>query len=92
MGNNEMIKKVELLVEYEAAIEEMKAEAEELKNDIKRELEERNLEEMEIGQYVVRHRSVLTTRFDTKRFKQAFGEDVYNAFTKQVASRRFSIA
>ena len=92
MGNNEMIKKVELLVEYEAAIEEMKAEAEELKNDIKRELEERNLEEMEIGQYVVRHRSVLTTRFDTKRFKQAFGEDVYNAFRKQVASRSFTIA
>lgn len=92
MGNNEMIKKVELLVEYEAAIEEMKAEAEEIRNSIKAEMDERGTEELQIGQFIVRFTNVVSSRFDTKRFKEKFGADVYKAFTKEVQSRRFSIA
>jgi predicted phage-related endonuclease len=92
MAKNELLRKIELLNEYEAILEELKAEADEIKNDIKAEMEERGVEEMEVDQYMVRYTSVLTTRFDTKRFKEAMGADVYNAFTKQVASRRFSIA
>lgn len=92
MAKNELLKKIELLNEYEAMLEELKAEADEIRNDIKAEMEARNVEEMEVDQYIVRFRSVLSTRFDTKRFKETMGEDVYNAFTKQVASKRFSIA
>ena len=92
MAKNELLRKIELLNEYEAMLEELKAEADEIKNDIKAEMEARNVEEMEVDQYIVRFRSVLSTRFDTKRFKETMGEDVYNAFTKQVASKRFSIA
>ena len=92
MAKNELLKKIELLNEYEAMLEELKAEADEIRNDIKAEMEARNVEEMEVDQYIVRFRSVLSTRFDTKRFKETKGEDVYNAFTKQVASKRFSIA
>ena len=47
---------------------------------------------MVAGRFVVRFIDVLTTRFDTKRFKEKFGEEVYNAFTKQVPSKRFSIS
>ncbi len=92
MAKNELLKKIELLNEYEAMLEELKAEADEIKNEIKAEMEARDVEEMEVDQYIVRFRSVLSTRFDTKRFKETMGEDVYNAFTKQVASKRFSIA
>lgn len=92
MAKNELLRKIELLNEYEAMLEELKAEADEIKNDLKAEMEARDVEEMEVDQYIIRFRSVLTTRFDTKRFKEAMGEDVYNAFTKQVASKRFSIA
>lgn len=92
MAKNELLRKIELLNEYEAMLEELKAEADAIKNDIKREMEERDVEEMEVDQYIVRFTNVLSTRFDTKRFKEAMGEDVYNAFTKQVASKRFSIA
>jgi hypothetical protein len=49
------------------------------------------LDRMNVG-YIVRWTSVLTTRFDTKTFKEKFGEEVYKAFTKQVSSRRFSIS
>ena len=92
MAKNEILRKIELLNEYEMILDELKAEADEIKNDIKAEMEARGVEEMEVDQYIVRFTSVLSTRFDTKKFKQAFGEEVYNAFTKQVASRRFSIA
>lgn len=92
MANNELLKKVEMLTEYEAMIEEMRAEADELKNSIKAEMEARETEELQIGQYIVRFTNVLSSRFDTKRFKEKFGEDVYKAFTKEVKSRRFTIA
>lgn len=92
MANNELLKKIELLTEYEATIEEMKAEADEIRNDIKAEMEARGTEELKIGQYIVRFTSVISSRFDTKKFKEKFGADVYKAFTKEVKSRRFSIA
>ena len=92
MATNEIILKVENLMELEGFINELKAEAESIRDEIKAEMNARDLESMEVGQYVVRYTSVLTTRFDTKRFKENFGENVYNAFTKQVASKRFSIA
>ena len=43
------------------------------------------------GQYIVRWTSVLTQRFDTTAFKKVM-PDVYKEYTKQVSSRRFSIA
>ena len=92
MSDNTMLKNVESLIEYEAIIEELKAEAEAIRNIIKEEMNARDTEELTIGSHIVRFTSVLTTRFDTKTFKEKMGEDVYKAFTKEVASKRFSIA
>jgi predicted phage-related endonuclease len=91
MANNELLKKIEALNEWEALMEEAKAEAEALRDSIKQEMLERDTEELECGQYIVRWTSVLTQRFDSTSFKKAM-PDVYKAFTKQTASRRFSIA
>lgn len=52
----------------------------------------RGIETMNAGSHVVRFTSVLTSRFDTKRFKETFGESVYRAYLREVASRRFSIS
>ena len=92
MSDNVMLKNVESLIEYEAIIEELKAEAEAIRNIIKEEMMARDTEELIIGSHIVRNTSVLTSRFDTKRFKENFGEAVYKAYTKEVASKRFSIA
>ena len=75
----------------ETLIEEAKAEAEALRDEFKAEMLSRNTEEMEAGQYIVRWTSVLTQRFDTTAFKKVMPE-VYKEYTKQVSSRRFSIA
>lgn len=92
MSDNEITSKVEEIRELEELIEAAKAEADALRDDLKQEMMNRETEEMEAGQYIVRFTSVLSSRFDTKRFKEVFGEDVYKAYTKQVSSRRFSIA
>ena len=91
MSTIEITSKIEALKELEALIEEARAEAESLRDEIKAEMLNRNTEEMEAGQYIVRWTSVLSQRFDTTSFKKAYG-DLYKDFTKQTASRRFSIA
>ena len=91
MSTTEITTKIEALKDLEALIEEAKAEAEALRDDIKTEMLNRNTEELEAGQYIVRWTSVLSQRFDTTGFKKAYG-DLYKEYTKQIASRRFSIA
>ena len=91
MSTVEITSKIEALKDLESLIEEAKAEAETLRDEIKNEMLNRNTEELEAGQYIVRWTSVLTQRFDTTAFKKVM-PDVYKAYTKQISSRRFSIA
>ena len=91
MSTIEITSKIEALKDLESLIEEAKAEAEALRDEIKSEMLNRDTEELEAGQYIVRWTSVLTQRFDTTAFKKVM-PDVYMAYTKQVSSRRFSIA
>ena len=91
MTRTEIINKIEALTEWEAIIEEAKAEAEALRDSIKEEMLNNDTEEMEVGTYIIRWTSVLSNRFDSTSFKKVHG-DLYKAFTKQVTSRRFSIA
>ena len=91
MSANEITTKIESLRELEELIEEAKAEAETLRDEIKAEMLNRNIEEMTVGQYIIRWTSILSNRFDTTGFKRAYGE-LYKAYTKQTASRRFTIS
>ena len=91
MSTIEITSKIDALKELEALIEEATAEAETLRDEIKQEMLNRDTEEMEAGQYIVRWTSVLSQRFDSTAFKKVM-PDVYKSFTKQTASRRFSIS
>ena len=84
--------RIEELNELEAMIEELKTEAEAIKDTIKGEMTERGVEQMIVGDYIIRFTSCLTQRFDCKRFKEEMGEALYKAYTKEVASKRFSIS
>jgi predicted phage-related endonuclease len=88
---NDLISKIEALNEWETLMNEAKAEAEALRDSIKAEMLERNTEELTAGAYIIRWTSVLTQRFDSTAFKKAH-EDLYKDFTKQTASRRFTIS
>lgn len=91
MSTIEITSKIEALRELETLIEECKAEAETIRDEIKAEMLNRNTEELEVGQHIVRWTSVLSNRFDTTAFKRVM-PDVYKAYTKQTTSRRFSIS
>lgn len=91
MSKTEIISKIEALNEWEALMEEAKAEAEALRDSIKAEMMAQDTEELIAGQYIVRWTSVLSNRFDTTAFKKVM-PDVYKAYTKQTASRRFTIS
>lgn len=91
MSTVDIVSKIEQLKELEALIEEAKAEADKLRDEIKTEMQKRNTEELEVGKYIVRWTSVLSNRFDSTNFKRVMPE-VYKAYTKQVASRKFTIS
>ena len=91
MSKIEMYYLIEALKEWEKVMEEAKAEADAIRDQIKAELIAQETEEMEVGNYIIRYTSVLSNRFDTTAFKREHN-DLYQQFTKQTASRRFSIA
>jgi len=91
MSKNELIKRIEYLRELEDMEAEIKAEAETIRESLKAEMADRETEELVVGNYIVRWTSVLSNRFDTTGFKKHYGE-LYKAFTKQSASRRFSVS
>lgn len=91
MSKIELLAKIELLNRYEAMMDELKAEADKVRDSIKAEMEAREVEELIAGQYIIRWTSVLSQRFDSTSFKKVL-PDLYKAYTKQVSSRRFTIS
>ena len=91
MATNELLKKIEALNEWEALMEEAKAEIEALKDSIKQEMLNRDTEELEVGQYMVRYQTIVSNKFDNSSFKKLM-PDVYKSFIRQTTSKRFSIA
>lgn len=91
MSTNELEMKIKKMQEWEQLANEAKAEAEALKDEIKAEMLMQNTEEMTAGKYIVRWTSILSQRFDSTTFKKEHAE-MYKQYTKQTASKRFSIA
>ncbi len=76
--------------ELSAIEKEIAAEKSAIEDDFKKELDRKGVEVLEVGTKKVRWTSFFKNQFDSKGFKAAC-PDVYAAWTKQVASRRFSI-
>lgn len=91
MSINEMEAKIQQLKDLESLILEAQEEAESIKNSLKAQMLAENTEEMTCGRFILRWSTVLSNRFDSTAFKKVMPE-VYKAYTKQVQSRRFSIA
>lgn len=91
MSSIEIVSRIEALKEWEALAAEAAAEIEALKDSIKREMDSRGVEELEAGQYVARFTTVISNRLDTTAMKRE-NPAMYQRYTKQTTSRRFSIA
>lgn len=91
MSANEMASKVRELKELKAMMEELTAEITSIEDEIKAELTARNADEISVDVYKIRWTKVVSNRLDTTAIKKELPE-VAARFTKQVESRRFTIA
>lgn len=91
MTTAEIITKIEELKEMEELIAEAQAEVETIKDTLKKEMNEQDVEELIAGTHIIRWTTILSNRFDSTAFKKVM-PDVYKAYTKQTTSRRFTIA
>ncbi len=91
MSTNIIINQIEALNEWEEIMEQAKAEIEAIKDELKAEMLERDTEELEAGQYIIRWTNVTTNRFDSANFKKNL-PDLYKAYLTQSISKRFSIS
>ena len=79
------VKKLKALEEQRAQLEQQ---IEAVKAEIQNEMQE--AEEIKAGNFLVRWTRTKTNRLDTTALKKAYA-DLYQQFTKQTESRRFSI-
>jgi len=91
MSNNIILAKIEELKDLEAMQSELSTLIDNIKDELKAEMTERQTEELEAGQYIIRWTTILSNRFDSTAFKKVM-PDVYKAYTKQVSSKRFTIS
>ena len=88
MLNNEMIVKY---LEWKELEEQAKAERERIESLIKEEMEKEGTEEKKVGRFIIRFTSILSNRFNSTEFKKVH-PDLYKLYTKQVASKRFTVS
>ena len=91
MNKQELLKQVTELKELKAMAEELQDEITAIEDSIKAEMTAQNASELNVGIFKIRFVDVTTSRFDTNAFKAIY-KDLYNQFTKQIQSKRFSVA
>lgn len=91
MSTNNIESKVKELKELQRMSEELTAEIESIKDELKAEMAARNTDEITTTEYKIRYKEVTSNRFDTTSFKAKYS-DLYKQFTKTTTSKRFTIA
>ncbi len=91
MSKQEITAKVEHIKTLQAMIDEMTAEMESVKDEVKAEMTAQGVEEMIVSCFKVRYTTVTTNRFDSTAFKKTH-EELYSQYVKPTTSKRFSIA
>lgn len=91
MTKKELEKKVAEYKEFKAMLKEAQAEVDRLEEELKKELARKKVDELSVGDSVVRYTPFVQRRFDSKGFKVA-NPDVYEQFVREVEGHRFSVA
>ena len=91
MTNKQLDNRVKKLQTLEAQVKELEAQAEAIRAEIKADLESKGEEEHNTGIFIIRWKEIITRRLDSKALKAAL-PDVFNAYSRESSSRRFTIA
>lgn len=76
--------------EIEAQIKALEKEMDAIKDELKADLESKQMDEIVTANYTVRYKTVVSNKFDTTTFKKEYVE-LYTKYTKPSASKRFTI-
>lgn len=91
MTNKMIDNRVRKLKDLNNQIRELEEKAAELREELTREIERRDAEELRTDNFLVKWTKVITNRFDSKSFKSEL-PSLYQSYLKASESRRFSIA
>lgn len=90
MSNLELTNKIRELKELKAMQEELAAEIEAIQDTIKSYMTVKEIDTLTVDVFKVSYKEVKSTRFDSTAFKKVH-TDLYNLFTKETVSRRFTV-
>lgn len=91
MGERALQNRIMKLRELEAQQKALEEQAEKIRQEIKADMEAKQVEEMKAGSFVIRWKTILSSRLDGKALRAALPE-IYNQYCKASESRRFTIA
>lgn len=90
MGERALQNRIRRLQTLERQQAEIEAEKAKLKEEIKKDMERKGIDQVKTGNFIVRCKKIISSRFDSKKFK-AEHEDLYKSYQKQQETIRFSI-
>ena len=91
MSTVEITTKIENIKTLQTMIDELTAEMEAAKDEVKAEMNAQGVDELTVSCFKVRYKEVKSSRFDSTAFKQTHAE-LYAQYCKPTLTRRFSIA
>jgi predicted phage-related endonuclease len=91
MSNIEMTVTARTYREIQAEIKELEAQADALKQTMIREMDARQVEKLNAGEYTISYTLYESGRLDSAKLK-ADHADLYAAYTKRTTSTRFQVA
>lgn len=91
MTERQIENRVKKLKAIEKQRKDLEAQEKALKEEIKRDMESKGLEELKTKNFIIRWKEIISNTLDSKALRATF-PDICEQFTKQSASKRFTIA
>lgn len=91
MTERQIENRVRKLKELESQRKVLEEQEKALKAEIKKDMKSKGLEEMKTKNFVIRWKEIISNSLDSKALRASF-PDICEQFTKQSASKRFTIA
>ncbi len=83
--------RIKKLSALEEQIVQLKEQADAIKDELKSDLEEKGLDELQTKNFLIRWKEIISNRLDGKALKAALPE-IYNQYCKPTSNRRFTVA
>lgn len=91
MTERQIENRIKKLKEIEEQRKELENQEKVLKEEIKTDMENKGLEEIQTKNFIIRWKEITSNTLDSKALRAAF-PDICGQFTKQSISKRFTIA